>query len=85
MQEDGIKPDVDLYTLTVAAYEKTKQPLKALRLMESMEEDGYDFYSVKVLNTAFKNAVKIVNVVGKSLSEGENDKGGGWDERLTRL
>lgn len=85
MQEDGIKPDVDLYTLTVSAYEKTKQPLKALRLMESMEEEGYDFYSVKVLNAAFKNAVKIVNVVGKSLSEGGDEEDGGWDERLIQV
>ena len=74
MQENGIKPDVDLYTLTVTAYEKARQPMKALRLMESMEKDGYDFYSVKVLNNAFKNAVKLVNVVGKSLTENEDDE-----------
>jgi pentatricopeptide repeat protein len=74
MQENGIKPDVDLYTLTVTAYEKARQPMKALRLMESMEKDGYDFYSVKVLNNAFKNAVKLVNVVGKSLAESEDEE-----------
>eukprot|EP00546_Thalassionema_frauenfeldii_P019783 CAMPEP_0178903362 /NCGR_PEP_ID=MMETSP0786-20121207/5115_1 /TAXON_ID=186022 /ORGANISM="Thalassionema frauenfeldii, Strain CCMP 1798" /LENGTH=660 /DNA_ID=CAMNT_0020574725 /DNA_START=191 /DNA_END=2173 /DNA_ORIENTATION=+ len=64
MRKSGFKPDVDLYTLTVAAYEKTRQPLRALRLLESMEaDDGYDFYSIAPLNTAFKNAVKIVNKV----------------------
>jgi pentatricopeptide repeat protein len=73
MRENGITPDVDLYTLTVTAYEKARQPMKALRLMESIEKDGYDFYSVKVLNNAFKNAVKLVNVVGKSLVDGENN------------
>jgi len=63
MQQAGFTPDVDLYTTTVAAYERTRQPLKALRLMESMESDGYDFYAVKVLNTAFKKAIKLVNQV----------------------
>jgi pentatricopeptide repeat domain-containing protein 1 len=83
MQQDDIKPDVDLYTLTVASYEKTRQPLRALRIMESMEEDGYDFYSVKVLNTAFKNAVKLVNVVGKSLTESDDsDKEENWNDRI---
>ena len=73
MRENSIKPDVDLYTLTVTAYEKARQPMKALRLMESLERDGYDFYSVKVLNNAFKNAVKLVNVVGKSLADNESN------------
>mmetsp|Transcript_5553 Transcript_5553/g.8780 ORF Transcript_5553/g.8780 Transcript_5553/m.8780 type:complete len:621 (-) Transcript_5553:14-1876(-) len=63
MRKSGYKPDVDLYTLTVASYERARQPLKALRLMESMEDDGYDFYSIAPLNTAFKNAVKLVNSV----------------------
>ena len=66
MRDDGFKPDVDLFTATVASYERTGQPLRALRLMESMQEDGYDFYSVAVLNEAFKKAVKLVNKVGKS-------------------
>lgn len=78
MREDGFKPDVDLFTATVAAYERTGQPLKAVQIMESMQEDGYDFYSVKVLNSAFKKAIKLVNKVGKSLSSpestGENQK-----------
>eukprot|EP00957_Ditylum_brightwellii_P016663 1252723-Ditylum_brightwellii.AAC.1 len=59
--EDGFVPDVDLYTVTVTAYERNGQPMKALRLMESMREDGYDFYEAKVLNEAFKKAVKLVN------------------------
>jgi pentatricopeptide repeat domain-containing protein 1 len=68
MREDGLKPDVDLFTATVAAYERSGQPLKAVKLMESMQEDGYDFYGVKVLNSAFKKAIKLVNKVGQSLS-----------------
>lgn len=75
MRGDGLKPDVDLFTTTVAAYERTGQPLKAVQLMESMQADGYDFYNVKVLNSAFKKAIKLVNKVGKSLSSessGEN-------------
>jgi pentatricopeptide repeat protein len=58
MGENGIKPDFDLCSLTVSAYEKARQPMKALRFMESIEKAGYDFYSLKVLNNAFKNAVK---------------------------
>jgi pentatricopeptide repeat domain-containing protein 1 len=64
MGQDGFKPDVDLYTAAVTAYERLGQPLRALRLMESMRADGYDFYEVPVLNTAFKKAVKLANVVG---------------------
>jgi pentatricopeptide repeat domain-containing protein 1 len=82
MHHEGIKPDVDLYTMTVTAYEKTRQPLRALQLMESMENDGYDFYSIKVLNEAFKNAVKLVNAVGKSLSDNNSLDGEEWNERL---
>jgi pentatricopeptide repeat domain-containing protein 1 len=74
MRQNGIKPDVDLYTMTVSAYEKARQPIRAVRLMETMEEDGIDFYSVKVLNNAFKNALKLVNVVGKSLGENESNE-----------
>ena len=29
-----------------------------IKIMESIEKAGYDFYSLKVLNNAFKNAVK---------------------------
>jgi len=68
MRKDGLKPDVDLFTATVAAYERTGQPLKALGVMESMEADGYDFYSVSVLNAAFKKALKLANKVGQSFS-----------------
>jgi hypothetical protein len=63
-----LTPDVDLYTATVTAYEQTKQPLQALRLMESMRADGYDFYEAPVLNEAFKRAVRLVNVVGRGLA-----------------
>jgi pentatricopeptide repeat protein len=68
MGEDGYVPDVDLFAITVTAYERNGQPLKALRLMEYMREEGYDFYEVEVLNAAFKKAVKLVNVVGRGLS-----------------
>jgi pentatricopeptide repeat protein len=63
---DGMIPDVDLYTITVSAYERIGQPLYALRLMESMREDGYDFYDVEVFNTLFKRLVKLVNAVGQT-------------------
>lgn len=65
MRKDGFLPDVDLYTATVTSYEKNREPLKAIQIMESMSEDGYDFYEVKVLNDAFKKAIKLVNVVGQ--------------------
>jgi pentatricopeptide repeat protein len=74
MSGAGFKPDVDLFTATVAAYERTGQPLKALQLMESMQADGYDFYGVGVLDAAFKNAVKLVNKVGKKLSSNAESK-----------
>lgn len=73
MRLDGFIPDVDLYTATVTAYEKNGQPLRALRLMESMQEDGYDFYDIQVLNAAFKKAVKLVSAVGRGLSSDDND------------
>jgi pentatricopeptide repeat protein len=73
MREDGLVPDVDLFTATVAGYERLGQPLKALRLMESMQEDGYDFYGVQVLNVAFAKAVKLVSRVGRGLSSTEED------------
>jgi pentatricopeptide repeat domain-containing protein 1 len=79
MREDGFVPDVDLFTATVAGYERMGQPLKALQLMESMQEDGYDFYGVKVLNLAFAKAVKLVNRVGRGLSSTED---GGDDAQL---
>ncbi len=56
MSENGMKPDVDLFTLTVTAYEKNIEPRKALSLMESMREEGYDFYDIKALDFAFKQA-----------------------------
>ena len=52
---------VELYTAVVTAYERSKRPLKALKLMEEMRAEGYDFYNVKVLNSAFKRLLKITN------------------------
>ena len=66
MRQSDIAPDVDLYTATVSSYERNSQPLKALQLMESMREDGYDFYESSVLNAAFKRLVKLANVVGQT-------------------
>lgn len=88
MGEAGYVPDVDLYSATVTAYERTGQPLKALQLMESMREDGYDFYDIEVLNAAFKRAVKLVNVVvpsslksgGKATDLANDDKAMGMDD-----
>lgn len=74
MREDGFIPDVDLFTATVAAYERTGQPLRALKLMESMQEDGYDFYGVSVLNEAFKKALKLVNKVGQTFTSKDTGK-----------
>jgi pentatricopeptide repeat protein len=68
MRKDGFVPDVDLYTMTVRSYERCGNPMKALGLMESMREMGYDFYRVKVLDEAFKNGVKILNRMGKGFS-----------------
>jgi pentatricopeptide repeat domain-containing protein 1 len=73
MCHDDLIPDVDLYTATVTAYEKTGQPLQALRLMESMRADGYDFYEAPVLNAAFKRAVKLVNVVGRGMTSDSDE------------
>lgn len=75
MRNDGFVPDIDLYTATVTAYERLGQPLEALRVMESMSEDGHDFYEVKVLNAAFKKAVEITNtVVGRGFEEVHGDE-----------
>ncbi len=68
MRDAGFVPDVDLYTLTVRSYERCGNPMRALGLMESMREVGFDFYDIKVLDEAFKNAVKIVNKVGKGFT-----------------
>ena len=82
MRADGFVPDVDLYTATVTAYERNGQPLKALQLMENMQEDGYDFYDIKVLNAAFKKAVKLVSVVGRGLGPKQDQGSLGQDEGL---
>mmetsp|Transcript_29661 Transcript_29661/g.45359 ORF Transcript_29661/g.45359 Transcript_29661/m.45359 type:complete len:697 (+) Transcript_29661:88-2178(+) len=71
MGQGGMKPDVDLYTVTVSSYERIGEPIKALNLMESMREEGYDFYNMKLFDVAFKQGVKVINtVVGKG-SNGE--------------
>ena len=44
----------------VTAFEKNREPRKALSLMESMREEGYDFYDIKVLDVAFKQGVKLI-------------------------
>mmetsp|Transcript_12341 Transcript_12341/g.24713 ORF Transcript_12341/g.24713 Transcript_12341/m.24713 type:complete len:557 (-) Transcript_12341:124-1794(-) len=74
MRKHGFKPDVDLFTKTVTAYERAHQPLKALNLMERMQNDGYDFYGNKVLNEAFKKAVKVVNAVGQNFAASDEEK-----------
>jgi pentatricopeptide repeat domain-containing protein 1 len=74
MRKDGFKPDVDLFTTTVTAYERAHQPLKALNLMESMQNDGYDFYGVKVFDAAFKNGVKVLNAVGQNFAASDEEK-----------
>jgi pentatricopeptide repeat domain-containing protein 1 len=68
---DNMVPDVDLYTMLVSAYERIGQPLNALRLMESMREDGYDFYDVEVLNTLFKRLVKLASALGQTFGKGQ--------------
>ena len=68
MHKSGFVPDVDLYTMTVRSYERCGNPMKALALMESMREMGYDFYKIKVLDDAFKNGVKILNRMGNGFS-----------------
>jgi hypothetical protein len=59
------KPYVDLFTVTVAAGERTQQPFKALSLMHRMEKYGYLFCNVLAL-TAFRKAVKLANAVGQN-------------------
>ncbi len=67
MRQEGFTPDVDLYTTTITAFERCGKPRMALDLMQNMEEDGYNFYEVKVLDDIFKKAVKLVNgVVGRN-------------------
>ena len=50
--------------------------MKALQLMESMQKDGYDFYEISVLNSAFKNALKLVNKFGRGISSSSQKKFG---------
>jgi pentatricopeptide repeat protein len=66
-QLHNMMPDVDLYTATVASYERSGQPLRALRLLEEMRAEGYDFYEASVLNAAFKSAIKVANAVGQRI------------------
>lgn len=81
-------PDVNLYTTCVHAYERSQQPLKALRLMERMREEGLDFYQNQVLNTAFKKMVRLVNnftttkTIKTTNSENDDDDDEGAVERI---
>lgn len=76
MQLVGFVPDVDLFTALVSSYERSGQPGKALQLMESMERDGYSFYEVKVLDDAFKKAVKFASAVERGLRPSKGKKQG---------
>ena len=40
MKENGMKPDVNLFTVTVTAFEKNREPRKAISLMGSSYEGG---------------------------------------------
>ena len=44
--------------------------------MESMERDGYNFYEVKVLDDAFKKAVKFASAVERGLRPSKGKKQG---------
>lgn len=69
MKGDGLKPDVDLLTAIVSSYERCKEPIKALNMMEAIREEGYDFYQMKIFDAAFKQGVKVINnVVGKGFA-----------------
>ncbi|KAL7532081.1 hypothetical protein ACHAXR_004422 [Thalassiosira sp. AJA248-18] len=82
MRKAGFVPDVDLYTLTVRSYERCGNPMKALSLMESMREVGYDFYEIKVLDEAFKSGIRILNRVGK-IGHSTSEEGGiDYDEDM---
>jgi len=74
MGKDDLIPDVHLFTNTVASYERKAEPIKALRLMESMRRYGYDFYDIKVFDNAFKRIVKWTNVVLANKDSETNDE-----------
>lgn len=74
MQQAGFRPDVDLYTCTITAFEKTGQPAQALKLMDAMRADGYDFYSNGVLDAAFKQGVQLVSSVQRGLETKKSSK-----------
>ena len=76
MQLVGFVPDVDLFTALVSSYERSGQPGRALQLMESMDRDGYNFYEVKVIDDAFKKAVKFASAVGRGLRPSKGNKQG---------
>jgi pentatricopeptide repeat protein len=77
MRNAKFVPDVDLYTMTVRSYERCGNPIKALALMEYMREMGYDFYSVKVFDEAFKNGVKVLNRLNRI---GRGLTSAGWSD-----
>ena len=69
MAKKGMKPEVELYTVTVTAYEKINKPRLALKLMEQMRQNGYDFYDIPMLDKIFKRAVKIANTLSPVTDE----------------
>jgi pentatricopeptide repeat protein len=44
----NLRPEVQSYTAIVRSYERIGRPLKAIEVMESMRENGYEFYDVEV-------------------------------------
>jgi len=68
MRMRGLIPGIELYTVTVTAFEKMGMPMRALRLMDDMREDGHAFYDIKVIDGAVKGAVKLANRVGRLAS-----------------
>lgn len=63
MKHAGFAPTVDQYAAVVTAYERgiPAKPLMALRIMEEMSAEGFDFYENQVLNSSVKKIVKLVN------------------------
>ena len=48
-----------------------------------MRRDGYNFYEIKVLDSAFKRVVKLANVVGTTFSTANKNRinnGGGQQQ-----
>jgi len=73
MRVRGLTPQIELFTITVTAFEKAGMPMRALRLMDDMREDGHDFYDIKVIDGAVKGAVQLANKVGRGLARGDDE------------